>query len=234
MVTLATGIDADARILDVSGDVPDSVVPGLTLRVDDERMIFESFARLPVPRQTEPGRNTTRWHVQRSRPVEHDAGATVLLALPASVSGDLEVPPSPFAGTGEQTIRLLGPYIVNFDHADVNNDLIYVADLDAGLLVFDAWFVAPTEWMAGGDNLNDYYIGVEQDGQNLYVSEYSLVSTSTTASPQDTDGTKHRSRIVRTIAGAQLTFEAYSGAGAAPPFTAGVAHIYALIAEPSA
>lgn len=106
-LTLTANIDADDRVLGVTGTVPDGIGPGYRFRLDDELLDLTGFEHhdvdYPANRQQDPNRN--RWYVRRglvgSTAASHTAGAAILGATDAFVSAESgETAPGPFAVDG--------------------------------------------------------------------------------------------------------------------------------------
>jgi hypothetical protein len=117
MATLVADITASDNLIHVTGAT--LTEPRLRFRIDDEMLDLYGWDKKPLSGGYRPsGLDTTRWFVARgvggTTPSSHSAGATLLTSLSASVSGDDLDTPLPFAGasSGEQTIRLLGPFTV--------------------------------------------------------------------------------------------------------------------------
>jgi hypothetical protein len=101
MATLTGNIDADDRLLLVTGDTSTAEV-GRSYRIDDEVVLLSGFDRYVVTAGRRPGgRDRNRWLVQRgvseTAGASHTAGAEILAVSAAVVSsGDLTTP-APFA-----------------------------------------------------------------------------------------------------------------------------------------
>lgn len=139
--------------------------------------------------------------------------------------------PVPFI-SGEQTVRLLGPFI--FDGAE--DDIIggvALTSLAAGVIVIDAWAVVSSDFTTiPGPALATVAIGVGTlagaDWADVVVREGSINESATwSASPFASNTTQ---RLVQAKDGASLIAYVLSGDG--DPSGQGVADIYALIAEP--
>jgi hypothetical protein len=159
-------------------------------------------------------------------------------------------PPGPevvSASGGEQTIRLLGPFRVNFNTANVATaNGAKLADLDAGVLVLLVRVEVVTPWDAHADNAR-LKIGIGGAGfasGDWYMAREYLVG-SNFAAPVDANtgpesgyvggsesgGTVTLTGAVhRVVTAGALVAAVTDTAGA----TAGAADVYALIAEPAA
>ena len=98
---------------------------------------------------------------------------------------DMTSPISVGGGGGVQTIRQLGPFVVNFDTAGVEdwNDApgIKVADIDAGVTVMAAWDVQTIQFTGGAQGWIDLYLANET-GDFAEIVRYAMVGMSQTSS----------------------------------------------------
>lgn len=97
MTTLAATIDATTELLVITGSTV-GAARGETYRIDDELVVLQSFGLLAIDNATYT--DLTKWNVRRAQHgtsgAQHLAGATVVRATPAYLSGLSLAPPEPF------------------------------------------------------------------------------------------------------------------------------------------
>jgi hypothetical protein len=244
MATLSGNITATQRSIRVSDGA--AVTPGLRVRVDDELIDFIRFEPYPyINGVRQKGLDATRWVVSRgvgdSVAASHLAGATLTAAVQASVSSETLMPPDPFVdAVGAQTISLVGPISVPFDHPDIagNFGVVRIAELAANAVVMRFWAVMTTDFTGTVAKVS-LAISDTSDGNNTTsLSELSLANDETSSSPE-------YSREITTGAWAALGDTVVSYIGVAGPTgawlvalfgagtqTAGELNVYALVGEP--
>jgi hypothetical protein len=132
--------------------------------------------------------------------------------------------------TGIQTIRMLGPYTVNYNDPGIGEDIVSVAELPVGAVVVDSWAFVTVGFIstpAPDPPEHQFYIHLGQ-GTGI-IKSYAL------SNGGDEPGREPGRLSLTTSGGIQivqeggnLSVEIYPNAGV---FTQGVAEIYALIAE---
>lgn len=110
-LTLASTISDAARLLTVTGTVPDEIGPGYRFRLGDELLELADFARAPITTpitdRRRVGRDVSTWIVERglegSTRASHASGTAVDGATDAFTSSSTPTPPGPFLTGGSVT-----------------------------------------------------------------------------------------------------------------------------------
>jgi hypothetical protein len=245
MATLSGNITATQRSIRVSDGA--AVTPGLRVRVDDELIDFIRFEPYPyINGVRQKGLDATRWVVTRgvadSVAASHLSGATLTAAVQASVSSETLAPPDPFADAGgEQTIRLLGPFVRTAAQVNAGTDVapgkkLNLVAIEANVLVVRAWAFFTGGWVGTNPDPAKVTIGVDLESDEFdmvdairYESVGEVLATNGHTEDEGLLGTTNTgaNQVVRRTAGGNLYIYA-EGA------TSGTAEVYALIAEPSA
>ena len=157
------------------------------------------------------------------------------------VQGDTDAlvsPPGPAQLTqdgGEQTIRLLGPYTVNFNTGSIEGvtGVAFGSALPLGTILFRAWAVTYTLWNAGTSSF--LAVGLGDGTNNVFLTAFDLQSDEWTAADPVISNIPPDTGPVDTVI-AQVTAVATLRAkvlrtGSAP--SAGNAKFWALVAVPS-
>lgn len=146
-------------------------------------------------------------------------------------------PDSAASTGGEQTIRLLGPYTVNFDDPGIDDYAEVGEVIAAGTLIVSAWVVITTGLVSNpaGDG-HSIYVSLGQDTGGMLAAYASVASSDVTIGEPiwiNNDGTGIGGKRIGMVpsGGRHLNISMYPGQGV---FTAGVVDVYALIAEPAA
>jgi len=164
---------------------------------------------------------------QNGRLIEVDASATVS-------GGDADLN----AGSGSGGISVIGPFTVDFDTPNVNEDYIELAgsEIAAGVIILRAWAVVTTNWTANqAGTAHQLYISMGAGTAALMsyrettlqsvIAGHELQAAQTSLS----DVNPYEIQIVG-AGGAELYAEVYAEAG---DFTAGALDIYALLYTPA-
>lgn len=138
--------------------------PGATYTIDDEAIVVHGSALSGLK-----GGDYTVWIVQRgfagTTAATHSPGATLTRYYPDAASA---------GGGGEQMVRLLGPFTVNFDDSDLDPPQPgkFLSDeiLDAGTLVYQAFFAITDDWVGSGDARVTISAGAPADWANTEVN----------------------------------------------------------------
>lgn len=138
--------------------------------------------------------------------------------------------------TGEQRIRLLGPFTINHDDELINPGVL-LAELEAGTVVVAAWAEVVTPWDGADDVPNSQELNIVA-GDDLWPVTTVLVcvndsepatASSGRAAYSHTNQTFPRISPVRVITAGDLRATAVDYGVT----TAGQARVFALIAEPA-
>ena len=160
-------------------------------------------------------------------------GDTIGTPASAPTANELE------AGSGTQTISLLGPFTVNFNSSGITGQgALLTSAVGAGSLVFYAWAEVTTEWQfAGADSLTIQVAPNADPGNTYNLVTYVTAPGNLIAVQGDAvmiqeatsgNGSAAPNRsVVRCTAASRLV--AYTGTAA----SAGQAKVYALIATPA-
>ena len=169
--------------------------------------------------------------------VDPPAEVTTLIAPGAVISGD-EADLS--SVLGEQLIRRIGPFRVNFNTGDIfNENSIELAELISGTVVLRSWTEIITEWNGASTPGDTFIVGAKGFGEADF--DYTATSTSliggigpsgsATRSPEDQLDPDFPPRVVRIFGGVGHLVASVSITSEG---TQGAVDVYALIAEPAA
>lgn len=225
MTALRADINAETRFIPVSVVISNPTYP-LFYDLGDETIKVVGRA------------DTTEWEVERgagdSGATSHTKG-TVLIANA-----------SPFgAGGGEQRVRLLGPFNITFETANLGSSSgVELADLDAGVWVISSWALFTQEWtflepsilqirVAPASDLTDWWEAAIYNtyaSNGFFVDGDAAVLREGVRSRPDPDSESVTTSPLRAIVGPTVPGVLTVRVSNDP--TAGEADIYALIAEP--
>jgi hypothetical protein len=136
-------------------------------------------------------------------------------------------------GGGVQQVSLIGPFTVNFNDPEVDNDGVAVATLDVGVVILAAWAVTTVEWLANGAASGHYAAVTRGPGTGLPLAEYQGFGPLNSGPSFGAEGpaTTVTHLIMSTTADARiLTVGVFPASGT---FTTGSLDAYALIATPA-
>jgi hypothetical protein len=169
----------------------------------------------------------------------HDSGATVTRVLDAFTQDAT----SPFAGAGGgQTVRLLGPYTVNHDDADLQGAGLLLEELAAGTWLWGVQVIGTQAW----DNVGDlsFQVSLAGDGGSgisggWYTESWGSLGGGNGPShpviaPADASTVPASQTVSFQPVGLREDGGLYAAFYPIEPSTTGRVLIYALIVEPSA